>query len=288
MAENPNAPRGKRAFGKFLSSSSSKVADSPAYDASEEDNDPTDVDDSASTMSIPAPSSSSRTRTLAAAGLLKASNNAGNNSRRHHLAASFLSDSDGVDSPTYDGDVESSTTAGPESPHPHVSTLRLGHHHHSTSSTSTLNTPAPTPGSATTTDYISTPGTEEPTSPAIDHHYPIFISSPTDPLIPIPISEPAIPSYVPSASLSFNPAALKAEDIQAFVQRAIGGAPIEESGIERSYKINNPPETRPVRIYADGSSRPFVTLTFFASTDCFLLRRLRPLSLWVCQLWLGR
>lgn len=253
MAENPNAPRGKRAFGKYLSSTSSKVADSPAYDASEEDNDPTDVDDSASTMSIPAPSSSSRARTLAAAGLLKASNNAGNSSRRHHLAASFLSDSDGVDSPTYDGDVESSTTAGPESPHPHVSTLRLGHHHHSTSSTSTLNTPAPTPGSGTTTDYVNTP---EPTSPAgIDHPYPIFITSPTDPLIPIPISEPAIPSSVPSASLSFDPAALKAEDIQAFVQRAISGAPIDESGIERTYKINQPPENRPVRIYADGLSQ---------------------------------
>lgn len=241
-ADNPNA-RGKRSFGKYPSS---KVMDSPAYDASEEDNDPTDVDDAASAVSIAAPSSS-RARTMAAIGLLKPSSNA-SSSRRHHLASSFLSDSDGVDSPTYDGDVESSTTAGPESPHPHISSLKHGHHHHSMSSTSTLNTPA-IPGSATTTDHIETPGTEEPSTAAI------LVTPPSDPFFHPQnvISEPAVPSSVPDA-LSFDPAALKAEDIQAFVRHAINGAPIEGSGIERAYKINKPPENRSIRIYADGAS----------------------------------
>ncbi|KAJ3914056.1 cholinephosphate cytidylyltransferase [Lentinula edodes] len=238
----------KRSFGKYPSS---KVTDSPAYDASEEDNDPTDVDDAASSVSVSAPSSSARARTLVAAGLLKPSSNS-NAHRKHHLASSFLSDSDGVDSPTYDGDIESSTTAGPESPHPH-SSLRLGHHH-SMSSHSTLNTPA-LPGSDTTTDYIETPITEGPSSafPSTGQYHPVFITPPSDPF-PHPqntISEPVVPSAIPTA-LSFNPAALRAEDIQMFVQRAIDGAPMEGSGTQRAYKVNRPPEDRPVRIYADG------------------------------------
>ncbi|KAJ3789365.1 cholinephosphate cytidylyltransferase [Lentinula aff. detonsa] len=238
----------KRSFGKYPSS---KVTDSPAYDASEEDNDPTDVDDAASAVSVSGPSSSSRARTLAAAGLLKSSSNPAAH-RKHHLASSIVSDSDGVDSPTYDGDIESSTTAGPESPHPH-SSLRLGHHH-SMSSHSTLNTPA-YPGSETTTDYIETPGTEEPRTayPLNATSHPLFITPPSDPF-PHPqnsISEPAVPSTIPSA-LSFNPAALRPEDIQLFVQRAIDGAPVEGSGVQRAYKINRPPEDRPVRVYADG------------------------------------
>ncbi|KAF8824412.1 hypothetical protein HHX47_DHR8000402 [Lentinula edodes] len=241
----------KRSFGKYPSS---KVTDSPAYDASEEDNDPTDVDDAASSVSVSAPSSSARARTLVAAGLLKPSSNS-NAHRKHHLASSFLSDSDGVDSPTYDGDIESSTTAGPESPHPH-SSLRLGHHH-SMSSHSTLNTPA-LPGSDTTTDYIETPITEGPSSafPSTGQYHPVFITPPSDPF-PHPqntISEPVVPSAIPTA-LSFNPAALRAEDIQMFVQRAIDGAPMEGSGTQRAYKVNRPPEDRPVRIYADEALR---------------------------------
>ncbi|KAJ3976532.1 cholinephosphate cytidylyltransferase [Lentinula raphanica] len=238
----------KRSFGKYPSS---KVTDSPAYDASEEDNDPTDVDDAASAISVSGPSSSSRSRPLAAASLLKPFNNSTAH-RKHHLASSFLSDSDGVDSPTYDGDIESSTTAGPESPHPH-SSLRLGHHH-SMSSQSTLNTPAD-PGSETTTDYIETPGTEQPRteSPSNSPSHPVFITPPSDPFPHSQnvITEPAVPSAVPGA-LSFNPAALRAEDIQLFVQKAIDGAPVEGSGVQRAYKINKPPEGRPIRIYADG------------------------------------
>ncbi|KAJ4481102.1 cholinephosphate cytidylyltransferase [Lentinula aciculospora] len=238
----------KRSFGKYPSS---KVTDSPAYDASEEDNDPTDVDDAASAVSVSAPSSSSRARTLAAAGLLKASNNSTQH-RKHHLASSIISDSDGVDSPTYDGDIESSTTAGPESPHPQ-SSLRLGHHH-TMSSHSTLNTPALL-GSETTSDYIETPRTEEPNTafPSNAQSHPVFITPPSDPFPHSQnnISEPAVPSAILGA-LSFNPAALRAEDIQTFIQGAIDGAPIEDSGIQRTYKINRPPENRPVRVYADG------------------------------------
>ena len=57
------------------------------------------------------------------------------------------------------------------------------------------------------------------------------------------------PTILPASKAAFNPAALTAEDIQAFVQKAING---EES---RKYKINFPPTNRPVRIYADGQLR---------------------------------
>jgi choline-phosphate cytidylyltransferase len=54
---------------------------------------------------------------------------------------------------------------------------------------------------------------------------------------PIPTAE---------ATSTFNPAALTPEHIQAFIREAIEGKS------PRSYKINQPPLNRPVRIFADG------------------------------------
>lgn len=54
------------------------------------------------------------------------------------------------------------------------------------------------------------------------------------------------PPAVEVAETAFNPALLTPEDIRAFVRDAVDG-----DGI-RSYKINEPPIDRPVRIYADG------------------------------------
>ncbi|KAK7441718.1 choline-phosphate cytidylyltransferase [Stygiomarasmius scandens] len=200
----------KRSFGKYP-----KNIDSPAYDASEEDNDPL-TDDAASAISIPAP--------IKARSLQKPSSVPRPIAARHHLAAAIVSDSDGVDSPTYDGDIESSTTAGPD-PHP-----SQGHHHHS-SSTSTLNTPV--------TPSAETPVTQSlRTDPFIGQSaHSSGTSSPATP------SEPAVPAAIERA---FNPAALTPEDIQEFVAKAIHGE------TWRKYKINEPPKDRPIRVYADG------------------------------------
>ena len=166
---------------------------------------------------------------------------------KHHLAASLLSDSDGVDSPTYDGDVESSATAGPD---PHVSQRPLHyHHHHSSSSISTLGTPI-----TVTVEPATTPITERsnlipsPRSPKQDSHQTTF-KSPPAPSHASPSHLPDEPPVPAPSKAAFNPAALTPEDIQAFVQKAIKGEP------GRNYKINPPPVGRPVRIYADGLSK---------------------------------
>ncbi|KAJ7718597.1 cholinephosphate cytidylyltransferase [Mycena maculata] len=213
----------KRSFGKHP-----KIIDSPAYDASEEDNDPLSDDAHSTTGLVPSgppprlggPSRSLHPKSTAV----------GRSSARHQLASSLLSDSDGVDSPTYDGDIESSATAGPE---PTLAT-RLTHHHHA-SSTSTFDAQvlSPTPG--------STPATEVPPSRTIKKDaagHPVFLSAPLQ-----TTQEPAVAA---ASKAAFNPAALTPADIQAFVQKAIDGE------TWRQYKINPPPTDRPVRIYADG------------------------------------
>lgn len=106
---------------------------------------------------------------------------------RHQLASAFLSD-DGVDSPTYDGDIESSTTAGPDPP-------------------SKPSHPSPT----TAPDHSPTSRSHK-----IDSPHPVFLSPPAN------IS--SVPLPVPAAQTAFiNPAALTATDIQAFVTKAIQG-----------------------------------------------------------------
>ncbi|PPQ66149.1 hypothetical protein CVT26_010872 [Gymnopilus dilepis] len=231
----------KRSFGKYP-----KAVDSPAYDASEEDNDPL-TDDSRSAASIPisvprhAPTST-RSSHLKPSSVSRT---------RHHL----LSDSDGVDSPTYDGDIESSTTAGIDIPPSKLS--HHHHHHHSNSSVSTLNTPITLSHLPAAVVPSTSPGTTpsmeplNPLSPSIrpvhsNSHLPVFISPPSVNTMAAPLSateEPAVPR---AAKEAFNPAALTAQDIQAFVAKAIEGED------HRPYKINPPPKDRPVRVYADG------------------------------------
>ncbi|KDR78372.1 hypothetical protein GALMADRAFT_245524 [Galerina marginata CBS 339.88] len=226
----------KRSFGKYP-----KMVDSPAYDASEEDNDPL-TDDGHSATSAPMPiSRHANTQTVSRSSHLKASSVS---RARHHL----LSDSDGVDSPTYDGDVESSATAGADTHPSHKASHH--HHHHSTSSVSTLNTPI-TPA-VPTSSTNTTPSAEplNPLSPSMrptnpNSHLPVFISPPVNTSAPplLVTEEPAVPA---AAKEAFNPAALTPNDIQTFVAKAIEGED------HRQYKINPPPVDRPVRVYADG------------------------------------
>jgi len=203
------------------------MADSPAYDAhvallpifkhnahllthrSEEDNDPlTDVD---SAISVPLPSRAGQFRAKPSQARMK------------HLAISLLSDSDGVDSPTYDGDVES-TAGGRIDTQTHRAPL---HTHHSTSSTSTLSNPH-------TVDRSSAPENVTPGPSAQNTE-----------LFPVAATGDLDVSSILEAP--FNPAVLTAEDIQSFARKAIEG----ESA--RNYRINPPPTDRPVRIYADGT-----------------------------------
>ncbi|KAJ7075651.1 cholinephosphate cytidylyltransferase [Mycena belliarum] len=205
----------KRSFGKHP-----KIVDSPAYDASEEDNDPLSDDAHSATGPPPRPPGASR--------LLHPKTTAPRSTARHQLASSLLSDSDGVDSPTYDGDVESSATAT-------SLTAKLPHHHHH-SSTSTFDAHilAATPGSTPAAE--SAPRTAK--KDAAGH--PVFLS--------LPLQTSQEPAVAAVSKAAFNPAALTPDDIQAYVQAAIAG----DTDTWRQYKINPPPADRPVRVYADG------------------------------------
>ena len=212
----------KRSFAKWP-----KNIDSPAYDAyvfsasifttltfhrSEEDNDPLTDDGSAVSVPVSRLNSANNARSLNKATRVK----------QHQLAAHLVSDSDGVDSPTYDGDIESSTTAGADG-----HTIKT----HRASSSSTLSrpaTPSPAPGKEISDSVPATRAVD----PASQHL--VFISQPESPVSPL--------------SSMVNPALFTPEDIQAFVKKAVAGEPA------RTYKINPPPVGRPVRIYADGAS----------------------------------
>lgn len=198
---------------------------------SEEDNDPL-TDDAASIISVPIQRSNRNTNPPSAGHLSKSP-------RKHQLASDLPSD-DGVDSPTYDGDIESSTTAGPDS---HKALLAPSHHYRH-SSGSTLTSPISAVFPQTTTVQ---PQSQGPTSPRIASFAspPIFISQPSN---PSPATRVVIDEPTPTAAsqAAFNPASLTPDDIRTFVQKAIEG----ESW--RKYKINDPPTDRQVRVYADG------------------------------------
>ncbi|KIL60710.1 hypothetical protein M378DRAFT_83437 [Amanita muscaria Koide BX008] len=196
--------------------------DSPAraYDASEEDNDPLTDDGSAVSMPF--------------ARLEGAKGGRGGKAPRlkqHQLIANLLSDSDGIDSPTYDGDIESSATLGVDG---HISKV---HPHPRPLSISTLS-PASTPAESSLSPVV-TPSGEVPdpitSARAVDpeSQHPVFISQP-------------IRSEQSPTTHTLNPALFTIEDIQAFVKKAIAG----ES--TRPYTVKPPPSGRPVRIYADG------------------------------------
>jgi len=77
-------------------------------------------------------------------------------------------------------------------------------------------------------------------------HVPNVESSHAVNVAAIPLRIPDEPAPLLSAQTAFSTAALTVEDIQTFVKKAIAGE------LWRSYKINQPPVDRPVRIYADG------------------------------------
>lgn len=148
---------------------------------------------------------------------------------RHHLAQHLTSDSDSVDSPTYDGDVESSTTAGADTP----------------------SRPAYIELSPPTTPVLMSVNIPDSSDPAArptraESNLPVFISPPINTTAtPLLVTEE--PAVAHASKTAFNPAALTPEDIQTFVAKAIEGEP------GRKYTINAPPTDRPVRIYADGT-----------------------------------
>ncbi|TFY74178.1 hypothetical protein EWM64_g9834 [Hericium alpestre] len=233
----------KRSFGKHP-----HKIDSPAYDASEEDNDPL-TDDGSSSLSNNThsrPSAGSNQPRPSGSSLVPPSAAAVKSRPKHQLASqAFVSDDDGTDSPTYDGDVESSTTAGPDRDSSKASSASGASHVHS-SSTSTLTSPASV--------HHSLPDTSAPMSVVTvlaPSTSPSSSSSDVEP-ITVTVTAPAT-SLATSESVSkaaaadaFNPAALTTEDIQTFVQKAIAGE------LHRKYKINPPPTDRAIRIYADG------------------------------------
>ncbi|KZV92618.1 hypothetical protein EXIGLDRAFT_836318 [Exidia glandulosa HHB12029] len=178
--------------------------DSPAYDASEEDNDATD--DGASAFSIPRtqqPMRGGRGTIKRAGGVSSA------------LAASaVLSESDtGIDSPTYDGDVESASTV--------------------TAAPSTAS-----PGSVLSS---------LPSSAFHGDHSELQITPPHS-IAPLPPVDMQITEPTPTSEVqaTLNPASLTQADIQKFVRDAI------DASKNTDYPINEPPAGRPVRVYADG------------------------------------
>ncbi|ORY22133.1 hypothetical protein BCR39DRAFT_552231 [Naematelia encephala] len=180
--------------------------------------------------------------------------------------------SGGRDSPTYDGDVESSSTIDGtpiHAVHPH------GHAHHARRPSS------PTPGSALKVDNM------HPAPSSMSPHASQRLPTPkasraqladvTTPPVPLPyvrprdvvvqkslslaeprksqelpLSAPASPKPEPVIQkMTTLPVELSEDNIRGFVRRAIEGKG-QEDGVERWWRTNAPPEGKVVRVYADG------------------------------------
>ncbi|KAF8262607.1 hypothetical protein EI94DRAFT_1808545 [Lactarius quietus] len=193
--------------------------------SSEEDNDPLTDDGS---PAISSPSSLRQSTTAQHRGQATLTARPGSpplRSRLKHTLSPHVVSDDGVDSPTYDGDIESSTTVGRDRGHP--SPVQP----HS-AVTSTLPSPTPhMPELPAAVNVIPPPSTA---------------SSSDAEIVPAHVNA----HHAHDTSQAFTPSTLTPEDIRAFVRRAING----ES--HRKFKINEPPTDRPVRIYADGASQP--------------------------------
>jgi choline-phosphate cytidylyltransferase len=168
-------------------------------------------------MSFPVSRSHSSTTTLSAAQSRVTTQHRLRHQAPPRIAAVLSSDS-GVDSPTYDGDIESSSTAiAKDIP----------------SANSSAGTPLASPSI--------------PPSSAPDRRPPpaLVLSRPADTnVLPLPVPEHPFPPVISNSK--FNPASLTPDDIQLFVKAAIDGKS------PRNYIVNPPPVGRPVRIYADG------------------------------------
>ncbi|KAG8691296.1 hypothetical protein FRC11_005180 [Ceratobasidium sp. 423] len=143
-----------------------------------------------------------------------------------HLA---IESDTGVDSPTYDGDIESSTAA----PTP---TMRPTELDATTATPPNLDLPR---RQSSTLSSMDTPVTGKPYSERI----------PTGPvsILPPVTAAPEVPGETETIIKNPDDSMLSPADIEAFVKAAIDG-----TVKERTYRTNPPPTGRPVRIYADG------------------------------------
>lgn len=213
-SSNPRPLHSKRSFAsKHQAGNPTNLhsLDSPAYDASEEDNDPlTDSGASAASVSDLPP---------------RLTNRQGNSTRArpanrpHALASSLISSDEAVDSPTYDGDIESSTTLGPDTAS--LSRLRYTgqHHHHTSSAGSVASTLSPT--SPNPLSYSTLPSHNHVTNakppPVRMNQSPPSLMRPT-PSHPSRPTEPSPATTLPGSStpLTFDPAKLTPDDIQSW------------------------------------------------------------------------
>ncbi|KAG8984459.1 hypothetical protein FRB94_004905 [Tulasnella sp. JGI-2019a] len=278
---------GKRSF---KHGSNSLAVDSPLYDASEEDND--EMADDTSTLSHhhrqgpssrsplgpnsnarPSPGSNHAAgppthpnRALRPAGIAKVQG-----------AAIQPIDSDAIDSPTYDGDIESSTaTPNPATRPTHTpqgSNLSMTIHAEDVYPSNPTSTITSDSGVSTTSAddpseckappsvlvpappvvgtlnpsikvSVETPGAGEAHSTNLHHsiHHSLHHGHSKHALA---AGEPA-PAAISTEEI--DPSALTPDEIKGFVQAAIDGT----DAIPRNYKPNPPPKGRPVRVYADG------------------------------------
>jgi len=197
--------------------------------SSEEDNDPFTDDGSSAIMSSARQSVATQHR--GPVGLAARPSSPASRSRlKHTLSPSMLSD-DGVDSPTYDGDIESSTTVGRDrEPSPVQSHSAV---------TSTLPSPAPVIQSLpAAVAVIERPSTASSSDAEIEPARVIVYNT----------HGTAAPEHVavPRAPFGFDSTDLTQEEIQTFARQVINGE------LNRKYKANEPPVGRPVRVYADG------------------------------------
>ncbi|TYJ57526.1 hypothetical protein B9479_001844 [Cryptococcus floricola] len=165
------------------------------------------------------------------------------------------SQSEGLDSPTYDGDVESSSTIGGTPAAAHQPLRKSSPTAHLASALSS-GYRQPTP-KASLTNLASSDTASNAQSPDSEPYY-----QPRDvPVAPSKYLDEAARNP-PRDSLNSNsaggppkmytrPTERTEEDIKAFVERAIHGRGAED-GVERWWKTNPPPEGKVVRVYADG------------------------------------
>lgn len=157
-------------------------------------------------------------------------------------------DADDVDSPTYDGDVESSATVGDKSMHgsqPLNSVQAL----QSPLATQEYMLSARPVDLSPSKEEVSVKGTLDVSPTLQDDAKRIMLTSDNEESdIEVDSATTSGPNPGTSSDRMINPAVLTPVDIQAYVQSAINGA----LGSSRTYRPRPPPTDRPVRIYADG------------------------------------